>query len=142
MSAPVVMWEGMAGLMAQGLSAIMGGANNSRVRLFGNNYSPTAPTSYTDFLECSFAGYAAVPVPTAVDQGLNFNQIDIWAFDPVRFTMSAPPAAVAYGYWIDFVNPRTHTRQALWAQRFNVPFAFLRAGDFLPVVLTPGFSQG
>ncbi len=142
MPAPVVTWEGRQGLMLAAMRGILSGANNARVRLFANNITPTGTTIWSDFLEANFNGYASVLVPAGIDQGLNFDQADIWSLNPAVFTMTVLPVQAVYGYWIDWTNPLTGLRQSLWCQRFAAPFLFSAAGVSLPIILTPGFTQG
>jgi hypothetical protein len=142
MSATILTYEGYSGLMGACVAAIASGANGSRVRLYGNDFNPTRLTLWHDFTEASFPGYAAIPVPAAIDQGITALMMDVWDFAKVTFTMSSTPAQVVYGYWIDFSNPLTHLRQSLWCKRFDAPFLFNAAGVALPLTLTPGFRQG
>lgn len=142
MAAPLLTLEGYGGLMAGALTAFANGANGSRVRLFRNNYFPTPETVWGDFLEANFPGYSPIVVPPAFDEGLTTDNIDVWRFSQVTFTMTATPQQVVYGYWIDFTNPLILLRQSIWCQRFDSPFIFTGSGSALPLTLTPGFKQG
>jgi hypothetical protein len=142
MSSPIVTFEGYSGLMGALLRSIANGGNNSKIRLFSNNYFPTQSSTWSDFVEASFSGYSAIPMPSVLNEGLNPNELDVWDFAQVQFVMTAAPSQVVYGYWIDFIDPNTLLRCSLWCQRFDSPFVFYGAGAKLPVILTPGFSQG
>jgi len=141
MSNPIVTYEGYSGLMGGCVRSFASGANSSRIRLFQNNIYPTKNNVWSDFQECDFAGYVAIPVPAANDQGLTPLFIDIWRFAKVNFVMSALPTQICYGWWVDWVNPLSSLRQSLWCQRFDSPFLFSAPGTTLPITLTPGFSQ-
>jgi hypothetical protein len=142
MAAPLLTYEGYHGLMGGAIAGFAGGANGSRVRLFKNNLFPAKTTVWTEFVENDFSGYAPIAIPAAADLGLDPANIDIWKFGQVIFTMTTLPMQVAYGYWLDFVNPLTLVRQSLWVQRFDSPFLFNAPGCKLPITLTPGFRQG
>lgn len=142
MAASILPYEGYHGLGAKGLSAFINGANVARCRLFANNYYPSKTTSWTDFVEASFTGYAAQAPGIPTDEGLSPLNIEIFRFPAITFTMFAPPIATAWGYWIDWINPVGLERQALWVKRFDNPFVFTGPGSSLKVILTPGFRQG
>jgi hypothetical protein len=139
---PVVTTEGYSGMMGLIVDGILAGRNTAMCRLFANNFTPTPSSVWSDFVEASFPGYAALAMPSAVDDGLNAAPMDVWTFATLTFGPYAVPAGPVYGYWIDFINPLTLARQSLWSQRFDVPFAWINSGDTLPLILTPGFAQG
>jgi len=140
---PIIPTQGKHGLMAATLSAIMLGANTSRVHLFTNPYTPDLTTTPASFTEAAFAGYAPIALPLAIDHGIDGSGDDDWYFNSIAWTASGGglPETI-YGYWIDYVNPVTSALSILWCQRFDTPFAFIHAGDTLPLILTIGGTQG
>jgi hypothetical protein len=142
MAQSLLPYEGYEALGRRGLSAFVSGTNGARCRLFQNNYFPTKASSWVDFEEAAFTGYAPQSPGVPTDEGLTPLNIQIFRFAPIVFTMFALPMATAYGYWIDWINPIGSIRQVLWVKRFDNPFLFTGPGSSLAVVLTPGFRQG
>lgn len=142
MPAPIVTYEGYSGLMLSLLNGISGGANGCQARLFGNNFFPVKSSVWSDFVPAAMAGGENVPLNMANDSGLNVFGVDVWTFSPSTWVNLGAANVIAWGYWIDWTNPRTGLRQSLWAQRFNAPFVFHAPFSSLTLVVTPGFAQG
>lgn len=138
---PVLTYKGYGALMGGCLSRMEGGINVSRVRLFKNNVFPNKLSEWTVFEECDFAGYSPALFPSFSDSGLTNANVDMWVSDDFSFNMTAVPQQLAWGYWIDWINPGSLQRELIWFKRFASPFIFTGAGVSLTLRLTPGFSQ-
>lgn len=143
MPLPVIADVGKIGFMAAIMSQLRSGANNAKVKLFTNNYTPLASSVLADFTEATFGGYVALATPTAADAGVIPGGLDNWIFGALTWTASGAGLPITiYGYWVQFDNPITLAPTLLWAQRFDTPQALIAAGNTISFVLSLADNQG
>lgn len=110
------------------------------VHLYSNTFTPSPDSVLADFTECTFTGYAAVPLGT-LSAPVNTGASTMGVVASVLFTAGSPFTTPdnAVGYFI------TDTTNAILycAERFSAPIPFAAAGDFLDltVVLPLPLSQ-
>lgn len=138
MPGPVIPSAGLQNLMEQIMARINNGGQSSALHLFANDITPGMDTVAADFVENDFDGYAAIPLPLAVDNGVTEGQ-DIWTFPLCVFASTGVPLPqLTYGYWVDCIRPTTGGPEILWAPRFPNPWAWTAPGQSLPIPLTLG----
>jgi hypothetical protein len=143
MANPVIPYDGKIGINTVLLGQLMSGGLTAFVRLYQNNYVPVAGTLNSDFVECTWPGYAGQPTPAAVDQGINGLGQDVWQFGPTTFgPATGTPSQVVYGYWVEFVDPVSHAKRVWFAQQFDVPFGVTAAGQTVGFTMTWSDNQG
>lgn len=142
MSAALIPYEGYSLLMTLIFRGLCNGVNDGLMHLFTNIDAPAKPWTITNFTEATLPGYTPLILPSAVDNGLNPNNIDIWSIPLVTFGPYAPSNQVIYGYWVDATDPNTGFTRVAWCQKFNNPFFFGTGTDVLPIAVNPGFDQG
>lgn len=125
------------------LAALANGGHGSEVHLFQNTYVPDHLAVVGDFVECTWPGYVALPLPAATDSGISLGGQDVRMFAPLAFGPSSTAAMqMVYGYWVDFVDPVTLVRTIWFAQKFDVPLGITAIGQIVQFILSLGCSQG
>lgn len=96
--------------------------NAFNIRLFKNDFTPSASTVIGDFTECDFTGYIdqALVFSNAVDEG-DYASI---SSDVVTFTPFGSVSQTAYGYYITYYDG-VSTTYLIGAERFDTPFVFV-----------------
>jgi len=108
---------------------------NLLLRLYNNNLTPNALTSYTDITECTTTGYAAITITNsnwavATPVGANYAEA---GYAEQNFTFSAGGSAtLVYGYYVTDTS-----NNLMWLERFtNAPFTVPPAGGTIGIILT------
>lgn len=122
-------------------AAMIGWANKfaggtSRLHLFSNNFLPLPNSPISDFVECTFAGYAAIAL-TTVFTGPTNPTPGLWQYDSGVLTFNCTGGSqVVYGWYIQFGS---HFFEA--GQLFDNPIT-MTAGMQLQIELRPqGITQ-
>jgi len=106
------------------------------LRLFKNDFTPTAASVYADFTECTFSGYSRVNLtPSLWTSAIIASDQAITAFTPQYFTHSGGATNnVAYGYYVT-TDPSLGDDRVIFCDRFDSPTTFNGIGCTLPVGL-------
>lgn len=107
-------------LVQAALNGMLSSVGSAAIHLFQNNFSPLPNSLTSDFVECTFPGYASILIgplfgtPTNPTPGL-------WQSDPglLLFTCTSGGPQIAYGWWI---QRGSHFLEA--AQQFDAPVTF------------------
>lgn len=102
------------------------------LRLYVNDYTPTATSAWANFTEASFGGYAVKTLTRASWVAPTTNVAGAGSISYAAQQWSATGAATVYGYYVC-----TAGNVVVWAQRFSVP-RVLTSGAVL--TLTPSFT--
>jgi hypothetical protein len=122
--------------------SLANGHNNCRVHLFANDYQPDANTVLASFIELSGAGYLPKPTGNPTNLGVDLTRRDVWQFPDLIWTATGVGLPViAYGYWVDFLDPLTGGTRVLWAQKFQAAQALWLAGQTIRFALSWGGKQ-
>lgn len=122
--------------------ALQNGLHGTRVRLYSNDYWPVKESVRASFTELSGGGYVAKPTGIPVNLGTDVTGRNVWQFPETLWTATgAGLPVVAFGYWVDFIDPLTGGTRVLQAQRFNAPIAWLNVGDKVRFSLSWGGKQ-
>lgn len=122
-------------------------ARLAKIHLFANDITPSIGTVLADLTEIGFSGYAPIDFPT-VNPVLTWdvtNNRAIVETDIVRFTAALPGSGlpnIAFGYWVDYPDPRTGQTELLWAKKFADAVALLNVGDRVSFTLSLSLTQG
>lgn len=110
--------------------ALRNGQHSCVARLFSNDYQPDVNTTRTNLLELVGAGYGPNSLGNPTNLGIDITGRDVWLFPEVVWTATGIGLPViAYGYWIDFLDPLTGGTRILQVQKFFQPQAFIAAGN-------------
>jgi len=117
-----------------------GGTSGATLSLFQNNITPTPMTALTDFTEASFTGYARKTGITAFvtfNDAPSGNQVITGTVLQLFAATAGVTPQTTYGWYLQDAALATLLGWGV----FDVPYAFLAAGDKLEVVpvvqLTP-----
>ena len=107
---------------------------DQQLKLYQNNYTPANTDTAASYTECSFGGYAGVPLTNAnwTVAGGNPSQASYNAAQ--QFTYSGGATQTEYGYFVIQQGSGT----LMYAERDPSPFTFVIPGD--AVRITPSIS--
>ena len=108
-----------------------------RVTLYSNFLTPTSASVLADFTPITAAGLGPQLLGAATPGLIDHCGRALWTWPNIVFTAAGGGLPVqAWGYFVSCTDPITGMTALLWAQRLVTPFAFLAAGNALPVPLT------
>lgn len=115
-------------------------ANDVKLKLFCNNYTPLRTSAVGNFTEASGGGYAAKTLSAdshTVESGSTPHDLT-WGSQTFTFTGPLSTNTTIYGFYITDVGG-THL---LWAQRLDTAFTPASNGDNLEIVCKLQYSSG
>lgn len=141
--AAIIPAAGKVGIMTA-VMTLLSNDPSTTVHLYALPITFSDATVLSDFTECVFDGYVPASSPIATDQGVDSEGIDQWLYSPVTFSATGPGGlpAVAFGYWIQWINPATGLPLLLWCEAFGSAWTWTTAGQILKFILALGGSQG
>jgi len=123
---PVIPFDGQIGYMDVLVWSLRNGLHNCKIRLYSNDYWPVKESVRAN--------------PTNL--GTDVTGRNVWKFPETLWTATGVGLPIiAYGYWIDFVDPLVGGTRILQAQRFQAPIAWIAAGDKVRFSLSWGGKQ-
>ncbi len=110
--------------------------------LFTNEYQPVATSTLANFTPATAPGIGSQPLGAPTRMGVDPYGRANWTWPTLNYMASGGGLPVQiWGWVVSCTDPVTSAPALLWAQRLPGSFAFVAAGNTLPVVLQLSLGQ-